>query len=91
MTPNAFNRRARRYINLDERKALWQAAGSLGATKVAIARDRVFLTLLLCGMPREECVRLERRQLSPDGVLTVLGKGGKERQLVLEPWTMEAL
>jgi integrase len=82
---------AGRYITLDERKALWQSAGSLGATKVAIVRDRAFLTLLLCGMRREECVRLERRQLSPDGVLTVLGKGGKERQLVLEPWTMEAL
>ena len=82
---------AGRYITLDERKALWQAASTLGKTPAVIARDKAFLVLLLCGLRREECVKLVGHQLSPDGVLTVVGKGGKVRQLLLEQWTMEAL
>jgi len=55
-------------------------------------RDRALFALLYgCGLRLGEALSLSRRDLPEDGRLTVLGKGGKQRQVPVLPPVRDAL
>jgi len=67
-------------------------ADSYAPTEPLKARNRMLLYVLLDGALRiSELLTATRYQLGEDGILRVMGKGGKEREVALSPKTLDAI
>jgi integrase/recombinase XerD len=86
-----FHQAAGRMISDQEKKGAWEAASSLGTTSSARSRDLVFLSLLFCGLRREECVQVQLDQILDGNRILLRGKGDRERLVLLDGWMRDAL
>ena len=82
-----------RPLTPDQARAVVEAGGGrTGEAAWVAARDRALFTLLYgCGLRLGEALGLDRRDLPRDGVMTVTGKGRKQRQVPVLPAVGRAL
>jgi integrase/recombinase XerD len=87
------NRRAVPYLYSDaEVKALMAATGSLRPALHAATHKTLIGLLAVTGMRLGEVIRLDRADLSADGIVTIRdSKFAKSRQIPLHPTTLNAL
>jgi len=72
--------------------ALFDIAAALAPTPLLKARNAALLLVLIDGALRiSELLTALRHELAVDGILRVLGKGQKEREVALAPRTLEAI
>jgi integrase/recombinase XerD len=79
------------YLDLDESKKLLNSINKKNNHNRNKERDYAILTIFLnCGLRREEMTKINLEHIKGD-VLTVIGKGNKERDVILTPACLSAI